>query len=389
LGRRVAVVGAGRIGLRAAWVLEGMGYDVVVIDSSSSALRRASEVLRSAEHRLADASSPKSLAQALRDVDYALLALPGSMEAKPLEGVIEAGIDGVDVSFYRSVPGEYEASARRAGVRILLDAGVAPGLSNMLIAMAHRLLGRLREGYILVGGVSRDPNANPLGLAATWNAEDLIDEYLRPARILSPEGIRSLDPLSSVCRVRLERVGVMEAFPTDGLRSLLYSMRGRAGRLVEYTLRYPGHVELIAKLKALGFLSENHVHVDGCMVRPRALLARLIELKTSNTEDMVILAVTARGEGGDGWAAMSVTEPEGGWSAMARVTAAFAVAALRVAIEGERIWDPGLHYPEELGFEDAYQDVIRELESQGITVEEADPGVVSIEECREPPTLRG
>lgn len=381
MGRRVAVVGAGRIGLRAAWVLERMGYHVIIVDSSSSALRRASEVV-AAEPRLADASSPQSLARALRDSDYALLALPGSLGAKPLEGVIEAGVDGVDVSFYRDVPEEYDVTARRAGVRIVLDAGVAPGLSNMLVAMAYKALGKLEEGYIFVGGVSRDPKANPLGLTATWNAEDLIDEYLRPARILSPEGVVSLDPLSTTCSVRLEGVGIMEAFPTDGLRSLLDSMRGLAGRLVEYTLRYPGHVELVAKLKALGLLGDNPVHADGCMVRPRTLLARLIELNTSNVEDRVVLAVAARGEGGDEWAAMSITEPEGGWSAMARVTAAFAVASLKVAIEEELIRDPGLHYPEELGFEEAYRDVIRELEVQGIRVEEVDPGAVSIEECR-------
>jgi len=383
LGRRVAVVGAGRIGLRAAWILGEMGYDVVVLDSSSSALKRASNILASAEARLADASSPRSLVQALRDVEYALIALPGGLGAKPLEGVIEAGIDAVDVSFYRSVPAEYDSLARRAGVRILLDAGVAPGLSNMLVAMAYKFIGRLREGYILVGGISRDPKANPLGLAASWNAEDLLDEYLRPARILDSGRVIAVDPLSSACRVRLGGIGVLEAFPTDGLRSLLKTMRGLAERLVEYTLRYPGHVELVAKLRALGLLGDNHVHVDGCMVRPKAMLARLIEQSTGGVEDMVILAVTARGEGGEGWAAMSITKPKGGWTAMARVTAAFAVASLRVALEGERIWEPGLHYPEELGFEDAYTDVIRELEKQDIRVREVDPGAVSLEECSE------
>ncbi|MEB2837118.1 MAG: NAD-binding protein [Desulfurococcales archaeon] len=380
MGSRVAVVGAGRIGLRAAWELAGLGYDVVVVDSSSRALRRASEVVGS-EGRLADASSPRALAQALRDVDYALIALPGGLGGRPLESVVEAGVDAVDVSFYKSIPERYAELASRAGIRVVVDAGVAPGLSNMLVASAYRELGFLEEAYILVGGVSRDPNANPLGLAATWNAEDLIDEYLRPARILRAGEVAALDPLSSACKARIPGVGVMEAFPTDGLRSLLHTMRGRASHLVEYTLRHPGHLDLVLKLRSLGMLSDEPVHVDGCMVRPRAVLARLIEENTSGVEDVVVLAVKASSQRGAA-ASLSIVGAEAEWSAMARVTGASAVATLRVALEARRVREPGIHYPEELGFNGHLSEVLGYLEARGIRVSRVDPESVLVEECR-------
>ncbi len=384
---RVAVVGVGRIGLRVAWDLSSRGYDVVLVDASLSSLRRASGVV-GGETRLVDASSPRALAQALSDVDAAVLALPGSLEAKPLEGVIEAGVDAVDVSFYRGIPGEYAVRARREGVNIVVDAGVAPGLSNMLVARAYRLLGRLREAYILVGGISEDPREGPLGLAATWNAEDLIDEYLRPARMMASGRVVSVDPLSLACRVRIGGSLELEAFPTDGLRSLLHTMAGKADSLVEYTLRHPGHLGLVASLKELGLLSETPIHADGCMVRPRSLLARLIEERGRNVRDLVVLAVKARGGGGErAW--LSIVRPEGRWSAMALATASFAAAVLEELVSQGWRGDPGIHYPEELGLGDASDSILGALRSRGVRVDEVDPGEVLIHECSQPPPTPG
>ncbi len=377
---RVAVVGVGRIGLRVAWELASRGFEVAVMDSRRSALARAASVVDGAEEVLVDASSVQALARALRGFDYAVYALPGSLGPVGVEASIEAGVDGVDVSFYRDVPVGLSGPAARAGVRVLVDAGVAPGLSNMLVGMAYRELGGLEGAHILVGGVARDPAANPLGLAATWNAEDLVEEYIRPARLLRRGEVVSVDPLSSACRARLPGGLVMEAFPTDGLRSLIYTMSGIVGELVEYTLRHPGHLEILDTMRRLGLLDESPVHVDGCMVKPRAFTARLIERSTRGVEDIVVLAVKAwrdaRAE-----AFYTLVEPEGGWSAMSRATGGFAAAALERVIAGGALREAGIHYPEEVGLAGSGHLILEDLALRGIRVERVSPGDVLVEEC--------
>jgi lysine 6-dehydrogenase len=382
LAGRVAVVGVGRIGLRVAWELSREGFDVVLLDSKRSQLERASKVVEGSESLLVDASQPQALARALRGVDYVAVTLPGSLGPVGVEAAIEAGVDAVDVSFYPELPEALAGEALRGGVRLLLDAGVAPGLSNMLVAAALDALGgRAGEACILVGGVSQEPAANPLGLSATWNAEDLIDEYLRPARVIEGGRLSLLDPLSSVCRAHLPRLGVMEAFPTDGLRSLTRTLAGRVSRLAEYTVRYPGHIALIQTLKRLGLFDETPLHVDGCMVKPRAFTARLIERIAGGAEDIVVLAVKAE-EDGASKAFFTLVESGGGWSAMARATGGFAAAALTVALHGGLLREAGIHYPEELGFNpEARGGILEFLRRRGINVEEVDPDSVSIEEC--------
>lgn len=379
---RVAVVGVGRIGLRIAWEASRLGFDIVLMDSRSGRLGEASRLVPGSESMLVDASNPAVLARALKDVDYAVVALPGTLGPVGVVAAVESGVDTVDISFYREIPLELAPKAEREGVRIFVDSGVAPGLSNMLVAMAARRLGEMTSAIILVGGVSREPSINPLGLAATWNAEDLVDEYIRPARILANGRIEALDPLSSACRVRLPRIGLMEAFPTDGLRSLLYTMRGQMERLVEYTLRHPGHLRVIETLRSLGLFEESPLHVDGCMVKPRSFAARIIERVTEGVEDMVVLAVKASSPNHGSIAYFSIVEPRDGWSAMARATGSFATATLAEALAGGLVGSPGLHFPEEIGLDGrATEKVLAYLSGEGVRVERVDPATVLVEEC--------
>jgi len=168
--------------------------------------------------------------------------------------LVDLGVNVVDVSYFPEDPYKLSDLALRRKVKIVIDAGFAPGLSNILLGKFSQKYGGLKVGRIYVGGLSMDPNI-PLGLVLTWSAEDLIDEYVRPARIILNGKQLSVDPLSMVGRIEIPKLGLMEYFVSDGVRTMLKTFND-AVELVEYTLRYPGHINVMMTLKNLGFLSE-------------------------------------------------------------------------------------------------------------------------------------
>ena len=369
---RVSVIGLGRIGLRLAWELVDMGHEVVGVDANTTAADRAERLL-GIETRVVDVTRTEGVKAAVRGVDAAAVALPGRVGYRALRAIAGLGVDAVDVSFSPWDPYEsVDPPARNTGATIVVDAGVAPGLSNLLVGLLARRLSA-REARILVGGVSGDPDA-PLGLSATWSVEDLVDEYLRKARAIIDGRLVEVDPLSRTIEVDVPGVGRMEAIPTDGLRTMLRNLR-RMRRLEEYTLRWPGHVRVFKEMLHLGLLDDRPVTVGGCSVSPRSLLSRMLEYRLASRPDLLVLVVEARGERGSAHF-ISVSRYDGGWSAMARATAGFQAAVTNLLVRG-RIRGPGVIAPEELAPVDGVAEaVLGHLEGRGIPVE-LRPGLIT------------
>jgi len=363
LGRFI-VVGLGRIGLRVLWDLHHSGHEVVGVDSSYDAVERARKLGLKAQ--LADYEAAVKLAGQLGGVDAVVTALPGSIGYRATLTILEAGYNVVDVSFFPENPEPLGEVAQRNGVVAAIDAGVAPGLSNFLVGILVRRLGA-RRIRILVGGVAKEPR-DPLGLAATWSVEDLLEEYLRPARYIENGALRTVRPLDVIAGdIVIEQVGMMEYFPTDGLRTLLKSFPDME-LMIEYTLRWPGHLETMRKLAALGFLDEKPLNVGGCPVSPKKCLARLLEARTSDVEDLVVMLVEGV-EGGGAVRYKLIMEQEGEWTAMARVTAAFQATVAELVAEGG--FDPGLLLPESLGLDPRHsKSVMERLASRRVTLTE-------------------
>ncbi len=368
---RIAVIGLGRIGLRLAWELKDLGYEVVGVDASSSAADRAERLL-GVEVRVADVTTIDGLKASVRDVDLAAVALPGSVGHKALLGLVTLGVDTVDVSFSPEDPyGTIDHLARKKGVTVVVDAGVAPGLSNMLVGMLVREM-NARKARILVGGVSADPNA-PLGLSATWSIEDLLDEYLRKARYIRNGQVESVDPLSKVISVKIPGIGEMEAIPTDGLRTMLRNLSG-LDMLVEYTLRWPGHSGVIKELLHINMLDESPITVGGCSVAPRRLLAKLLESRLTGYRDMVILITEAWSD--DEWAGLrAIVEHSGEWTAMSIATASFQAAVTDLLAKG-KLEGPGVVAPEELALtSNSAEHVLNHVSRRGVKLEKLEQPV--------------
>jgi len=287
------VVGFGRVGEVTAAELSSMGVDVSVYDASISRVRAAREL--GFDSHLVDVIGAAS--RIAHDCDVAATALPSGVAEEAIPALINAGSRIiVDVSYIRD-PLALHDTARERGAMVVVDAGLAPGLSNIIAGSVAGLLS-LKRLMIYVGGVSSSEDV--LGIVASWNMEDLVEEYTRPAR--ARVGGRSvlLDPLLDARSVEVPGVGVFDALPTDGLRTLLYTMSD-VDTMVEYTLRYKGHVDLLRALRRLGLLSSRSYVVEGCTITPRKLLARLLEEKLPRSDDRVILYVSGEGEVEEGY----------------------------------------------------------------------------------------
>jgi len=365
---KVAVIGAGGVGSVAATIIKNEGHDVILVDRAREQLARTSERLK-IRYATADATSPEDVKKAVGDVDLLVTALPGSIAYKALQGLVGLGVNIVDVSFFPEDPEELGKAASKAGTMVVVDAGVAPGLSNMLVGIADRKLGGVSQARIYVGGISERPDP-PLGLVPSWSISDLIDEYRRPARAVVDGRLVSFDPLSGPTgTIYVPGVGELEYFPTDGLRTLLRSYSG-ASFLAEYTLRWPGHVNFVRGLKKLGLFEHRPIHVGEYEVMADEVLASLIWSMRVSLKDIVVLVVEVRGKAGEGIRFTQVTRAEEGVTAMSKVTGSVLGFSALAVLEG-KVKGTGVIYPEAIGqVEEASGDIMTRLAVNGMLVEE-------------------
>lgn len=292
---KATVLGAGRVGAAIAQDLAVEAeFDVCVVDRDPARLREI-EARTGIPGERADFSLPSTVGRAVADADIVVSAAPGFLGFRTLEAVIEAKKPVVDIAFFPEDPFALDALARRKGVSAIVDCGVAPGLSNLLIGHAVLGLDRADRVLIYVGGLPADPKP-PYEYRAVFSPVDVIEEYTRPARIVADGRIVTRAALSEVEAIDVEGLGRLEAFNTDGLRTLMSTID--CPQMVEKTLRYPGHAEKMRLLRDTGFLSAEPIRVGDAEVRPvdltTALLFPLWEMQKGE-EDVTILRVLVEG----------------------------------------------------------------------------------------------
>ncbi|MFN3803934.1 MAG: saccharopine dehydrogenase family protein [Pyrobaculum sp.] len=297
-----------------------------------------------------------ALEASLGGFDLAINALPGSIGFKASERALRAGLDTIDVSFYPEDPLALQEVAASSGARYVPDAGVAPGLSNILAGRIVAELGAVDTLAIYVGGIPERP-IGPLGYSVTWSPMDLIEEYTRPARVVKDGEVVSVDVLGEVELVQTP-LGLLEAFYTDGLRTLLKTLRVR--NMYEKTLRWPGHIEKIRLLRDLGLFSE-----EGDPP-PRLITARLLSRLKYDVPDVVYMRVVGLG-GGREVRYEVLTRPQGGWSAMQIATGSVAVGLAYIIKDLE----PGMTPPEHVGMSNKlFPRLVSVVRQHGVKIQE-------------------
>lgn len=371
----VVVLGAGIVGsLIARDLASDPGLAVTSADVSARALERL-RARAPVETVQADLSAP---AEAVRVADPASLvvgALPGRFGYRTLEALIRAGKTVCDVSFMPEDAWRLDPLARERGVTVLTDFGVAPGVSHVLVGYASVRLDRIDSVEIYVGGLPRRPEG-PFRYKAPFSPADVIEEYVRPARIVEGGERVERPALSGLERIAFPATGELEAFYTDGLRSLLETIE--AERMIEKTLRYPGHAALMEAFREAGFFGEEAVEVSGVKVRPLDLASKLLFEQWAyrdGEEDLTVMRVVVRGEKDGtpstfGWDLFDTFDAESRTLSMARTTGLPTAAAARMLLRGD-FDEPGVHPPERVGMRPGLTEtLLAELAGKGIRIEE-------------------
>lgn len=362
----VTVLGCGLIGRAMVFDL-CRECDVTVVDRSGEAL----EAVRAWPCRRveADVLSPGVLEEAVRGAAVVLSAMPGAVGFRLLERLIGLGRNVVDISFTEEDPTALHALAAARGATVVVDAGVCPGLSNVVAAHAARHLFRRLDRYVCyVGGLPERPQP-PWYYKNPFAAESVLDEYTRPCRFRIEGRAVTLEPLSGAETLKFPETGPLVAFHTDGIRTLLASLPDTP-TLVEKTLRHPQHYEFIVRLREAGFFAPD--------VRPMLeTVCRRAWRFAPGEADLTVMRLLFEGETAGG-AAERITfdlvdryDADNGLLSMARTTGFTAAAIARLVLEG-RFRRPGVHPPEALGFDESLcRALLDQLEARGVRFAQA------------------
>jgi lysine 6-dehydrogenase len=366
--KRVVVLGAGMVGAAMAADL-ATSCQVVSVDRDGERLAWLAARYPIAT-QVADLADPAAVTDAVRSADLVVGAVPGFMGYRTLETVVQAGIPVVDISFLPEDPLGLDALARERGVTAVVDCGVAPGLSNMILGY-HAAQGSVSSYRCLVGGLPMK-RTWPWQYKAPFSPVDVLEEYTRPARLVVDGNLVTRPALSEPELVELDPVGTLEAFNTDGLRSLLVTMR-QVPTMVEKTLRYPGHIDYVRVLRETGFLSAEPVTVDGMSVRPIDVAAALLfpkwKLEQGEPEFTIMEVVVKTSVDTHTYRLYDTTDTATGFSSMARTTGYTATAAARLVLAGA-FSRPGICPPEYVGAQPGCFDrILADLAERGVLVE--------------------
>ncbi len=367
--RPVVVLGAGMVGSAMAIDLCDH-YQVTLTDIDTKKLNGLKNH-NGIHTKKADLSDKSVLKEIIKKADLVINAVPGYMGFQTLKTVIQAGKDIVDISFFSEDPFELDALAKKHKVTAIVDCGVAPGMSHMILGY-HSVQMEIEYFECLVGGLPFK-RIWPYFYKAPFSPIDVIEEYTRPARLVENGKIVIKPALSDLEQVNINPVGTLEAFNTDGLRTLLKTMK--IPTMIEKTLRYPGHIEAIQILKQTGFLNRDKIEIGGIKISPIELTSRLLFPLwqfEKNEREFTVMQVTMRGQHKGKtktfvYHLYDEFDRETQTSSMARTTGYTCTAAARLVLEGA-YRQIGISPPEYLGMNKiCFNRIAAYLESRKVT----------------------
>mgnify|MGYP001469937824 CR=1 FL=1 len=352
---KIIVLGAGLVGnVMAKDLAKKHSVTSVDINEQSLAPLQAHNILTIQ----ADLSDKNTLSNIIQDFDLVIGSVPGFMGYQMLQTVIKAEKNIVDISFFPENPFGLDALAKEKGVVAVMDCGVAPGMGNIILGH-HDAQMKISDYECLVGGLP-ELREWPYEYKAVFSPIDVIEEYIRPARYVQNSQLITKEALSDTELIEFEGVGTLESWNSDGLRSLIDTMP-HIPNMIEKTLRYPGCVEYLKVLRASGFFSYNEIKINGQMVRPIDVTAKLLfpkwQLKEGEKDFTVMRIIIKGNENGNNTSYRYdlLDRYQGGTISMARTTGFTCTAVANLVVDGiyNRI---GISPPEYLG---AHFDFVR------------------------------
>jgi len=375
---RMLVLGAGLQGSACAYdLLQQPAVDRVTL-ADVKPDRTAAFARKGAGKRLVlarlDAKDAARLRRLLKGHDAVMCALPYYFNLPVSKAAVSAGVHCCDLGGNTEIVQQQKklhAAARKKGVSVIPDCGLAPGMVNIIAAEGIRRVGDAETVRIYVGGLPQRPEP-PLNYQIVYSLEGALDYYTTPSWVLRDGRPARVDALSEIETVQFpEPVGMLEAFHTGGgISTMPWAYAGKV-RTMEYkTLRYPGHAAIMHPVRELGLLDNRAIVVKGVKVVPRDVFIAAVSPKLTKPQGRDLVALRIEVTGRDGrrvaWQLLDYYDAAHGISAMMRTTGySLAITGL-MQVDG-RIAAAGVHTPDEAVPFRAYVD---ELAKRGIEIRE-------------------
>ncbi len=372
---KILILGAGLVGgPMAADLSKDKEFKVSIADISESSLNRVSP-LYPVTTIVKDLSDPEDVKALVKDYDMVINAVPGHMGFRTFKAVIESGKNVIDIAFFPEDPFQLSDLAIKKGVIAVMDCGVAPGMSNILTGYVDYLLDETETVLIYVGGLP-EKREWPYEYKAVFSPADVLEEYTRPARLVENGTLVIKPALTETELLDFPPVGMLEAFNSDGLRTLATTIKGL--NMKEKTLRYPGHVEKMLVFRETGFFNKEKVEIDGTMIRPLDVTSKLLfpqwEMKPGDI-DLTIMRVIIEGKKNAErfrytYDLYDRFDEKAGIHSMARTTGYTATVALRMIVAG--LYNQvGMSPPEYIGrFPECVEFMLAGLKKRGVEYRE-------------------
>ena len=349
--KKIIILGAGMVGRAMARDLAARHF-VTSADVDARALDLLPD-LPNLNKIVLDVTDHDALAYAVRDYDIVLSAVPGFLGLQTMTRVIMNNKDIVDISFLPEDVQHLDTLAKEKQVTVVMDCGVAPGMPNYIIGYHNETM-EIDDLEYMVGGLPK-VRTFPFEYKAPFSPCDVIEEYTRPARFMENGHVVVRPAMSDTEYVHFDAIGTLEAFNTDGLRSLIRTM-SHIPNMKEKTLRYPGHIGFIRGLKEAGFFSSTPVVINGTEVSPLNFTSGILfdawKLGDDDPE-FTVMRITLRGR--EKGRAMEIvyelydeSDLDAKISSMARTTGFTATATVEMILN-RMFTDKGVFPPELVG----------------------------------------
>jgi lysine 6-dehydrogenase len=327
------------------------------------------------EMRAVDATRPDQVRAAMDGVDAVACALPYYFNVDMTRHAIEAGAHFCDLGGNTELVDEQRElsdSAVTAGVSVVPDCGLAPGMVNILAQGGIDAMDDVESVRIFVGGLPQDPKP-PLNYPIVYSMEGVLDYYTTPVLVLENGEVVEKEALTGIEEVDFpEPVGKLEAFLTaGGISRMPYRYAGLIPSMTYKTLRYPGHATLVKAMRDIGLMDLEPVDVNGVMVSPRDAFIAAVSPRLRNPDGNDLVAMRVIVTGTKGGRPKTVTyqmvdfyDAAVGVTAMMRTTGYSLAATARLQAAG--VIAPGVATPAESVPVEAY---VQALASCGIRIE--------------------
>lgn len=366
---KIYVLGAGMVGSAMAIDLANK-HEVILSDVNADALSKVAHREPRLQTAIVDVTNIKYLSDHIKDADLVLSAVPGFLGFETLKNIIQFKKNVVDISFFPENALDLNKLAKENNVTAIVDCGVAPGMDNVILGY-HNQTHQLTSFECLVGGLPKEKKW-PFCYKAPFSPVDVIEEYTRPARYVENGHLVTRPPLTDCEYVNFDKVGTLESFNSDGLRSIIYTMPHIINRK-EKTLRYPGHVEYVRVLKESGFF--NPEKIKGTKFSALEFTSKILfkEWKLEpNEEELTVMRITLEGINKNGKKEKIIYDLHDEYcnktkiSSMARTTGYTATAAVNMFLDGLFI-EKGVFPPELIGkYPDCFNYFMTYLKERGV-----------------------